>query len=310
MQAYQGAQQLKDSNHCGPGGLGKFSEWSEPVNLGPDVNSTFDDWFPTVSRDGLSLYISSNRPGSFGGGFGDIWVSRRASCDESWGVPVHLGPPVNNGANAFLPNLSPDGHWLFFTSSRTEGSCGRTDLWVSWRRNREDDFGWESPVNLGCTINSSAQDNAPNVFEDDEAGITTLFFTSPRLGGVGSWDIYASMLRGDGSFGSPALVPELSTLYEDLRTAIRRDGLEMLLYSDRPGIGSYDLWVSIRETTRDAWSTPVNLGPIVNTDAQDRGPALSWDATTLYFNSNRPGGFGGQDIYATTRTRVVGRPNE
>jgi WD40-like Beta Propeller Repeat len=92
-------------------------------------------------------------------------------------------------------------------------------------------------------------------------------------------------------------------------TTIRRDGLEMIFYSDRPGsVGSFDLWMSTRETTRDAWSTPVNLGSTVNTDAQDRGPALSWDGTTLYFNSDRSIGFGGQDLYATTRTRLVGVP--
>src|SRR4029434_6630733 len=44
----------------------RFSEWSEPVNLGAKVNSAFNDWFPAISPNGLSLYISSNRPGGFG----------------------------------------------------------------------------------------------------------------------------------------------------------------------------------------------------------------------------------------------------
>ena len=54
-----------------------FSEWSAPVNLGPTVNSPATDFGPAISREGLSLYISSDRPGGFGGE--DIWVSRRAS---------------------------------------------------------------------------------------------------------------------------------------------------------------------------------------------------------------------------------------
>ena len=71
-----------------------FGEWSVPVNLGPLVNSPFDDISPHVSQNGRSLYFASTRDsGSFGGE--DIWISRRASGDDAWGVPVNLGPIIN-----------------------------------------------------------------------------------------------------------------------------------------------------------------------------------------------------------------------
>ena len=57
-----------------------LSTWSEPVNLGPIVNSSSDDADPALSPDGLSLYFFSNRPGGFG--TSDIWVSRRANLTE------------------------------------------------------------------------------------------------------------------------------------------------------------------------------------------------------------------------------------
>lgn len=277
----------------------KFSEWSEPVNLGAKVNSPFNDWFPAISPNGLSLYISSNRPGGFGAA--DIWVSRRASVEEAWGEPMNLGSTINASTVEFLPNFSPDGHWMFFTSDRP-GGCGAHDLWISWREDPEDDFAWEAPMNLGCTINSDTHDRAPNYFEDPETGLITLYFVSPRLDGLGDFDTYASTLRADGTFGAPGLVWELSTLETDFRNAIRPDGLEMIQYSNRPGgLGEFDLWVATRETTQDAWSRSVNLGATVNSDAEDRGPALSLDGTTLYFSSNRPGGYGMQDLYVTTR---------
>ena len=50
----------------------KFSEWSAPVNLGPDINSAFEEFLPEVSKNGLSLYFASNRPGPFGAAFGGI----------------------------------------------------------------------------------------------------------------------------------------------------------------------------------------------------------------------------------------------
>jgi hypothetical protein len=81
----------------------------------------------------------------------------------------------------------------------------------------------------------------------------------------------------------------------------------MFFTSNRPGgIGSGDLWVSIRETTLDAWMTPVNVGPSVNTTSFDGAPALSSDGETLLFYSNRPGGFGGNDLYMSTRQKLRG----
>jgi hypothetical protein len=80
-----------------------------------------------------------------------------------------------------------------------------------------------------------------------------------------------------------------------------------LVGSNRLGsIGSSDLWVSTRATTSGAWSTPVNPGRPINSEFDQAGPALSADATTLYFRSNRSG-FGGFDLFVATRHRIDGR---
>ena len=120
------------------------------------------------------------------------------------------------------------------------------------------------------------------------------------------FDIYATTRMGDDDgWGPPALVPELSSPFRDTRTTIRRDGLEMIMSTGRPGgVGSEDLWVSTRGSTLDPWSPPVNLGETVNSTAFDGAPALSFDGTTLYFFSERPGGFGKRDLYVTTRARL------
>ena len=300
--------------------LGPFGPWSDPVNLGPVVNSPFDDNHPAISKHGLSLYITSNRPGGVNGintgNFAEIWVSHRASLDDPWETPVNLDafnpvPVLNSrGFNTGIPNFSPDGHLMFFSSVRP-GGCGGADLWVSRRKHTHDDFGWQEPVNLECTINSAFDENAPTYFEDEGTGIITLYFTSTRPAGVvgtGGFDIYVSALGPDGSFGHAVLVAELSSPSNETRTAIRRDGLEMFLASNRPGgvgasgIGANDIWVSTRETAADSWSTPVNLGRPVNSEFEDGAPALAWDGTTMYFYSRR-GGSGGRDLYVTTRTK-------
>jgi len=278
-----------------------WSDWSTPVNLGSVINSASNDQHPAISRDGLSLYFVSDRPGGQGGL--DIYVSQRASVHDAWGAPQNLGTTINTAGTDMAPNLTIDGHRLFFHSDRP-GGCGDFDLWMSTRRDVRDDFSWGPPVNLGCVINSPYKDAGPSFTY--EKGIPTMYFTSTRPGGPGDFDIYKSRLQRDGTWGAAELVPELSGPARDTRTAISRTGLEMFMSSDvtgRPdGVGSQDLWRSTRASTRDAWSAPVNLGPTVNSTAFDGAPALSFDGTTLYFFSARPGGFGAYDLYVTTRT--------
>jgi hypothetical protein len=295
----------------------RFSDWSAPVNLGPPVNTPFAEMNPFISKDGRSLYFTCfNCPGNLGGS--DIWVSQRASVSDPWGTPQNLGPNINSTSNDAGPALSSDGHRLYFGSNRP-GGFGGNDIYVSRRQNKRDDFAWQPPVNLGSGVNTLADDQGPEYFEDDETGIITLYFASNRPGGPGGNDIYASTLNEvneDETFGPAVLVTELSSPFDDQGPAIRRDGLEIFLGSNRPvsippppGLPSQavDLWVSTRTRTSDPWSTPVNLGPIVNSVFSDAGPALSRDGTELYFQSPfRSGNVGGTmfDIWKTTRTKL------
>lgn len=292
----------------------QFSDWSAPVNLGPIVNTAFVDSDPFISKDGLSLYFTAGRGRAPNFGLQDIWVSQRASIDDPWGPPRNLGATINTAAQENGPTLSRDEHSLYFASTRT-GGLGSTDLYVSRRRDKRDDFGWEPPVNLGSGVNSDADESRAVEFLDDASGTILLYFGSDRPGGPGGHDIYVSTLGPDETFSPPVLVTELSSPSGDFRPAIRRDGLEMFLSSNRPGTyGAMDLWVATRPSTRDPWSAPVNLGPLINTpprppeveQANDWGPALSFDGTTLYFNSAfRSGNVSDMfDIWVATRSKL------
>ncbi len=289
-----------------PAGAQQFSDWSAPSNLGPIVNSGSGEQTPVVSRDGLSLYFGSDRLGGFGGV--DIWVAQRASVDDPWGPPINLGSNINTSGTENAPALSPDEHWLFFQSTRP-GGFGQNDIYVSRRHDRRNDF-WGPAENLGGGVNTSSQERGAEYFEDPKTGTVTLYFNSNRPGGIGGNDIYASTLQPDGTFGPAALVEELSSPADDQALTIRRDGLEVIIASNRLGTsGDLDLWVATRASTSDAWSTPAHLGSILNSAAAEAGVALSKKATALYFHSGRPGGFGGFDIYVSTRSKLKG-PDE
>jgi Tol biopolymer transport system component len=289
----------------------RFSDWETPVNLGATVNSAYDELLPHLSRDGRSLYFASDRPG--GSGSVDIWVSTRGSSDGPWSSPVNVTGDVNTPFNDRAPALSRDGHLLFFASDRP-GGFGLQDIWVSYRRDVHDDSGWETPLNLGPGINGASNDYGPSFLENDDVGMPMLFFGSNRAGGAGTFDIYISHLLATGSFGDAHLITELSSSYVDFRATVRPDGLELFFDSGRPGppgisgIGGRDLWVSTRPTVSHPWSAPTNVGAVVNGPFDDVFPALSSDGTTLIFASDRPDGFGGGDLFGTSRKKRPDAP--
>ena len=277
-----------------------LGEWATAtrVEAAPGTDPSFNgptlDGCPFISPDAKTFYMASDRPGGFGGI--DIWVSTRGRAGDPWGAPVNLGATINSPANDFCPTIARDGKAFYFVSNRP-GFCGGDDVFASRLR----PGGWDEPVNLGCDAaggpNSSGNEAGPFPLSEPHAG-PVLYFSSTRSG---SGDIYRSESHG-GAFGPAELIEELSSATVDGQPNLRRDGLEIFFFSDRPGSLGNDIYAATRSSTADAWSTPVNLGSAVNSAASETRPSLSWDGTTLYFGSNRPGGDGGADHYVTTRS--------
>lgn len=292
-----------------------FSSWSQATlveaqrGTDPSFNGPDLDGCPFISRDGKTFYMASNRPGGLGGI--DIWVSTRSRLGGPWGAPVNVGAPVNSSANDFCPTLARDGRLFYFVSTRP-GGCGGADMYGTRIRG---DGGFEQPQNLGCAVNSAADEASPFPIPERGRGLV-LYFSSNRPGGltpeaagaaVGDSDLYVSEAHG-GMFWPAELVPGANSAAEDAQPNVRRDGLELFFFSTRPGtLGMADLYSATRGKTSQPWSTPLNLGPRVNSaDGAETRPSMSWDGTTLYFGSTRTGGEGSTDHYVTTRQRLNG----
>jgi hypothetical protein len=299
------------TNYSAPHTAETFGDWSGPVNVGPPINTIYNDNYAVLSRDELTMYFTSDRqPGGFGGD--DLWFAKRDSVDSPWQTPQNMGTPTN-GINTLytdsLPFLSSNEHVLYFYSTRPAGNCGPGDIWMTRRRNKHSD--WEKPTNLGCVLNTPADEIAPAFFEDPETAQAWLFYGSNRVGGIPDYDggidydVYASALGEDGSAGPGILVPEFSSPGRDTRIFIRKDGLEAFITSNRKGgQGAIDIWTSTRQTVSDAWLVPTNLGMPVDSSSNDGSPWLSKHGTTLYFFSDRPGSLGKRDIWYTTRVQM------
>ena len=159
--------------------------------------------------------------------------------------------------------------------------------------------GWK--VNMGHFINSEYSDYGPYIAVDGK----TLVFTSKRNivpGGLDkkqNEDIYFSIVEYEQwDYAQP--ITELNTIYNEGSVCLSKDGKTLYFARcDAPGTyGNCDLYVTFLQND-STWSRATNLGVNVNSRAWDSHPSLSHNDDTLYFSSDRIGGFGMADIYYT-----------
>jgi beta-lactamase regulating signal transducer with metallopeptidase domain len=280
-------------------------DFGTPTNLGPPFNTEVLDCTPCISADGLSLFFDSTRLGGSGGK--DLYVSTRATIEEEWGPAINLGPKVNSKVHDWGPSISTDGLELFFHADGERGGVGGYDIWVTTRSATNEE--WGEPMNLGPTINSMVNDGGPCISADG----LSLYFASIRSGGFGACDLWVTTrATKDDHWGEPVnLGPIVNSTYAEWGPCISPDGLTLFFDSGfgggspRPGgFGRSDLWVTRRSSKNEPWGKPVNLGPIVNTAANEIRPNISADGSTLYFSSTREGGQGNWDIWQVSILRI------
>ena len=283
---------------CGDGIVGQARTQADaskgPFNMGPLINTAARDVEPTFAADGRTMYFNcaDRRPG----GGNDICVS--TLVDGAWTAPEVVGPPISTEHGEVEPLLSRDGTRLYIQSNRP-GGFGRSDLWVS----RKVDGQWAEPENLGEPFNTAYADHCLYFAGADE---DVAYWTSTRPGGYGGNDIWTSR-RVDGVW-QPAvnLGPNVNSEHSDHHSLPSEDGRSLYVTSGRPGgHGGEDVYVTTRDEN-GVWSPLTNLGPLVNSDQDDRCPAFSPDYSIFYFDSERAGGFGGKDLWWIEYAAIAG----
>lgn len=211
--------------------------WGEPVNVGAPVNSTANDFCPTISRDGHLFYFVSNRTGGCGGD--DIYATRLRP--DGWDPVQNLGCEVNSSLGEASPFPLPeraDGPVLYFSSTR----AGTSDIFRS--ESHGGIFGPAAPV---TELNSgTAQDGQPSLRRDG----LEIFFFSTRPGGLGAQDLYSSTRTSVAEpWSTPAnLGSAVNSSAADTRPSLSWDGTTLYFGSTRGGgDGDSDHYVTTRE---------------------------------------------------------------
>lgn len=169
------------------------TEWGEAERL-PFCSDSFNCGQPFLSRDGKTLYFSSDRPGSIPKKTSvadcrgeqsskDLWMVSYSSRGNTWGDPVNLGTVINTAGDEMYPYVHEDGT-LYFAS---DGHCGIGGLDIFYTKGSGTD--WSDPINMKSPVNSGGDDFSMILARDKESG----FFASNRAGGKGTTgtdDIY------------------------------------------------------------------------------------------------------------------------
>jgi outer membrane protein OmpA-like peptidoglycan-associated protein len=265
----------------------------KPVNLGSNINSTYDEYWPSLTADGQTLVITVLTPIQANGGFfqarkqEDFFISFWEKGE--WTKVKNIGKPLNSNQNEGAQSLSADGHYMFFTACNREGGFGSCDIYYSMRTPK----GWSVSVNIGGPINSGSWESQPSISPDGR----TLYFASNRPGGKGKMDIWKSTVTKDNYWGEPEnLGDNINTPGDEMSPFIHNDNQTLYFSSNgQVGMGGYDLFITKLDKTGN-WSAPKNLGYPINTHGDELGLIVNSKGNEAYYSSDRLNN-AGKDIF-------------
>ncbi len=276
----------------------------EIKKLGHTINTSFEEYAPVISADGLQMFFTSRRP------FTEkeikknkeskekIYFSTKADEKHEWKQAEALPEKINNPfRNVSSIAVSNDGQKLLIYFDDN----GNGEIYESFLKGTE----WTEPISLGFPINTEYHESSASFAPDGK----TLYFVSNRKGGQGGRDIWVSTLQKDGKWSTPVNLGELINTSDDEEAVyIHPDGKTMYFSSKgHKGLGGYDIFVSTMENGQ--WTTPVNLESPINTAGDDVFLVVEANGKKGYYASSGNKDKD-KDIYEVLFTKVTKKKNE
>ncbi|MDB5274837.1 MAG: ompA [Chitinophagaceae bacterium] len=255
------------------------------TKLSDHINTPYPEMGPLISPDGKTLYFSRRGDPADDGGKGDmedIWYAEWDEASQKWGEAKNMGAPLNTKGPNFINSISPDGNTLLLGNSYEEDGTMSDGASISHLTND----GWSFPVRLEIDkdVNISAR---ANFFMSNSQKIL-LMSIEHKKHNVGHRDLYVSFLNDDNTWSIPLNLGEtVNTKGTEESPFLASDDKTLYYATDGlNGYGGTDIYVTRRlDDSWTNWSTPENLGPIVNTSRDDAYLSLSSSGEKVYFTS-------------------------
>lgn len=203
-------------------------------------------------------------------------------------APKNLGASVNSKMSEYLPSKTIDGTQLFFTR---RVDTYNEDFYSATRQNASN---WESAQPLRGSLNTPQSEGAMMISQD---GTWLVFTGCYRPDSYGGCDLYISYKTKEGWSAAKNLGNRINSDQWESQPCLSPDKRELYFASRRPGgLGGSDIYVS-RLQENGQWSDPENLGPGINSSADEQCPFIHADNQTLYFTSSHWPGYGDDDLF-------------
>lgn len=224
---------------------------------------------------------------------------------------VNMGPEVNSVHHEYWPYMMADGKKFIFTRLGNNRAKEINPNDFTAFHSDENFYECNLTQNNSWTI-ASLMPGKINTPENEGTATITLngnviFYTMcNQPTGIGSCDLYYSKIVNNSWTESKNLGPTVNSSSWDSQPTIGPDSRTLIFSAKRAdGFGGSDLYMTKFEANK--WSTPVNLGPEINTIGDESAPFLHYDGVTLYFSSNMHPGYGGQDIFLSRYNKKTGK---
>ncbi len=237
-----------------------------------------------------------------------ILLRRAVFFDNILNHPVPFDPKpvegISTKADEYLGTLSPDGDYFYFTRRMEvtdDSPFGQgekiTREFFSCSKKANGRFPAGQPME--SPFNNDKGEGSPTInITNDLIIFAKLVPTTINNTKYNNYDLYYSEFVG-GEWTTPQSLGSNVNRNDswESQPSLSSDGKTLFFASDRPGsIGGSDIWFTQRNSD-GTWRKPVNLGPVINTEKDERSPFLHTDSKTLYFSSNGHECVGGQDIF-------------
>ncbi len=241
---------------------------SKHINLGTNVNSSVDEIGPVISADGKTLFYSrySHKDNWAPYGKHDAWMSM-LNPDGTWGMAQHIGKPINSTSRSgSVENVSTDNNQLIIRGAFEDGEFTGSGYSLL-KLNKKGEWGEPEKIEIK-NYKKYTLGAYTNVYLCKDGKTMILYFSESAKNDNG--DLYVSHLVEREKWTKPKSFKDLSRFVN-------------------------------KALNNNTWTEPMKIGNVNTADYDETTPFLAADGKTLYFSSNRPGGYGNNDIWMAKR---------